>query len=339
MKGEMPFHWENLVFVGSTLYSRDKGELWSVDTAAANPVMNRVAGKNPTAGNYAFTAGSCANARFGWIKGIAPMPDGSLLIVDGLANAVLKVKSPTTPASCTVEYYAGTNKPVAEFSPGKSPNAGDKDGPGADAKFGNAGPIVTDDAGNAYVYDFGSKKIKKIANDAAHTVSTLGAKISKPYAIRNLTRIGGKLYGIGDDSTVATVLEIDSATGATRTVVEGKGDVFQPMSSYGGATLHGLTTDGKGLIVAGLGYIWYVTTAGKVTHIAGDGTSPLDFPKGKYDPKASHPAKDLQLPGSRAATSPDMEVGSMEFITYYKGAIYTRGARGTGSFVTRIACP
>jgi hypothetical protein len=341
MKGpDKPFKWQNLTFVGSTLYSRDSGELWSVDTAAANPVMNRVAGKNPTGGNYAFTAGPCASARFGWIKGIAPMSDGSLLIVDGLANAILKVKNPTTPASCTVEYYAGTKTPAPEFTPGKSPNAGDKDGPGGEAKFGNAGPIVVDDAGNAYVYDFGGRKIKKVANDAAHTVSTLGGKkIDKPYAIRSLARIGSKLYGIGDDSSIASVIEIDSATGAVRTILEGKGDAFPPMPSYKGATLHGLTTDGTGLIISGMGYVWYLTTAGKLTHIAGDGTTSMDFPRSGYDPKASQPAMKLELPGARTSTSPDMEVGSMEFITYYKGAIYSRHNHGTGAWVERIACP
>jgi hypothetical protein len=339
IKAEMPFHWQNLVFVGNTLYSRDAGELWAVDTSAANPVETRIAGQNPKGGNYAFTGGACASARFGWIKGIAPLADGSLLVVDGLANAVLKVKDPLGKA-CTVEYFAGNRTPKPEFNPSSSPNVGDVDGPGANAKFSNPGPIVTDEAGNAYVYDSDSRKIKKIGNDPAHTVSTLGGKkIEAPYTIRNMTRIGTKLYGIGDDSSKATVIEVDTASGAVRVVLEGKGDAFPPMPSYKGATLHGITTDGKGLIISGLGYVWYLTTAGKLTHIAGDGTSSLDFPKAGYDPKASQPAMKLQLPGTRAAPGPNQEVGSFEFITYNKGAIYTRGAKGPGYFVTKISCP
>jgi hypothetical protein len=337
MKADRPFKWQNLLFVGNTLYSRDAGELWSVDTAAANPVMNRVAGKNPTGSKYTFTAGPCASARFGWIKGFAAMPDGSLLVVDGLANAVLKVKDPTS-ASCAVEYYAGTKTPVAELDPYKVPNSGDVDGAGATAKFTNIGPIVTDDAGNAFVYDSSTRKIKKIANDANHTVSTLGAKIEKPYTIRNLTRIGTKLYGVGDDSSKASIVEVDTGTGAARLVVEGKGDVFKPLDPYKSATLHGITTDGKNLIVSGLGYIWHVTPAGKVTHIAGDGTSYIDFPKSGYDPKGAQPAMKMQLPGARAAASPDQEIGSFEFITWNKGAIYTRGSKATAAWVNRIAC-
>jgi hypothetical protein len=338
IKAEMPFHFQNLVFVGSTLYSRDSGELWAVDTSAANPVETRIAGKNPSGGNYAFTAGTCANARFGWIKGIAPLADGSLLVVDGLANAVLKVKDPKG-AGCTVEYWAGTRKANPSFSPSSSPNMGDLDGPGATAKFSNPGAIVTDDAGNAYVYDSDSHKIKKVANDANHTVTTLGGKkISAPYTIRNMTRIGSKLYGIGDDSSKATVIEVDTASGAVRTVYEGTTDAFPPLGSGRGATLHGITTDGKGLIISGLGCVWYLTTAGKLTHIAGDGSSFIDFPKTGYDPKAPHKALELQLPGARAASSPNQEVGSYEFITYHQGAIYTRGSRGVNYFVEKIAC-
>jgi hypothetical protein len=339
IKADMPFHFQNLVFVGSTLYSRDSGELWAVDTSAANPVETRIAGKNPTGGNYAFTAGTCANARFGWIKGIAPMSDGSLLVVDGLANAVLKVKDPKG-AGCTVEYWAGTRTANPSFSPSSSPNMGDVDGPGAKAKFSNPGAIVTDDAGNAYVYDSDSRKIKKIANDAEHTVTTLGGKkIDAPYTIRNMTRIGSKLYGIGDDSSKATVIEVDTTSGAVRIVYEGKTDAFPPLAAGRGATLHGITTDGKGLIISGLGCIWYLTTAGKLTHIAGDGSSFIDFPKAGYDPAAPHKALELQLPGARAASSPNQEVGSFEFITYHQGAIYTRGSRGVNYFVEKISCP
>lgn len=339
LKGDPPFHFQNLVFVGNTLYSRDAGELWAVDTAAASPVVKRIAGKNPSGGNYAFTAGTCTTARFGWIKGIAPLADGGLLVVDGLSNAVLKVKDPLG-AGCAVEYWAGTQTPKPEFNPSNAPNPGDVDGPGAKAKFSSPGPIVTDDAGNAYVYDSDSHKIKKIANDAAHTVTTLGGKkIDAPYTIRNMTRIGTKLYGIGDDSSKATVIEVDTNSGAVRVVYEGKSDAFPPLAPGRGATIHGITTDGKGLIISGLGCIWYLTTAGKLSHLAGDGTSFIDFPKRGYDPKAAQPAAKLQLPGTRAAAGPDQEVGSFEFITYNKGAIYTRGSKGPGYFVTKISCP
>lgn len=338
LKADPPFHYQNLVFVGNILYTRDAGELWAIDTSAASPVENRIAGLNPTGSNYAFTAGPCTSARIGWIKGIAPLPDG-LVVVDGLSNAVLKVKDPMG-KGCTVEYLAGTNTPKQGFNPSTPPNTGDQDGAGAKAKFSNPGPVVTDDAGNAYVYDSDSRKIKKIANDAAHTVSTLGGKkIDAPYAIRNMTRIGTKLYAIGDDSTKATVVEIDTATGNTRTIIEGRSDAFPPLEPGHSATLHGITTDGTGLIISGLSAVWYLTTAGKLTHIAGDGVQSIDFPRTGYDPQAPHPALKAQLPGSRAAPGPNQEVGSFEFITYHHGAIYTRGARGPASFVEKISCP
>jgi hypothetical protein len=177
IKADPPFHFQNLLFVGTTLFSRDAGELWAVDTSAASPVENRVVGKNPSGGTYAFTAGTCATARFGWIKGIAPLADGSLLVVDGLANAVLKVKAPTS-AGCTVEYWAGTNAAKPELNPSSPPNVGDQDGPGAKAKFSNPGPIVTDDAGNAYVYDSDSRKVKKSRTTPSTRYRRSGARRS-----------------------------------------------------------------------------------------------------------------------------------------------------------------
>ena len=335
-----PLQWQNLVFVGNTLYTRDTGELWAVDTSAESPVENLVAGKNPAGADYSFAAGPCATARFGWIKGIAPLADGSLVVSDGLANAVLHVKDPTGP-TCTVEYWAGNMTPATDLDPTAPPNAGDQDGPGASAKFSNPGPIVTDEAGNAYVYDSELGKIKKIANDADHTVSTLGGrKIDGPTAIRNMTRIGSKLYAIGDDSSQTWVLEIDTTNGAVRTVIQGGNDTFPPIDSASSLPLHGLTTDGTGLIVSGQGYVWYLTTSGQLTHIAGNGTRHIDFPTSGYDPKSSHPAKELELPGSVSAPDPAQVVGSFEFITYDKGALYVRGhGDGTAAFVERIACP
>jgi len=339
IKADPPFHFQNLVFVGDTLYSRDAGELWAVDTLADDPVAIRIAGANPKGGTSAFTAGTCSLARFGWIKGIAPLADGSLLVVDGLASAVLKVNDPTG-RGCAVEYWAGTRTPQPELSTYRSPNVGDVDGPGSKAKFSNPGPIVTDDAGNAYVYDSETHKIKKIANDAEHTVSTLGGKkIDVPYTIRNMTRIGSKLYAIGGDGSRTTVIEVDTTSGALRTLIEGKSDAFPPLAPGRGATLHGITTDEKGLIISGHGSMWYLTIAGKLSHLAGDGTPYIDFPRAGYDPKAPHPAAKLQLPGTTASADPGEVIGSFEFITYHNGAIYTRGGKGLGYFVEKILCP
>lgn len=329
-----PLQWQNLVFSGNQLYTRDTGEVWGTDVSAANPVENRIAGLNGS--TFGYTDGPCATARFGKIEGMAAMADGSLLVADVAGNGVLKITSPTT-ASCKVEYYAGNTTPNPDLNLNQPvPNGGDVDGPGATAKFDSPSAMVLDDAGNAYVFDVGNRKIKKIANDAAHTVTTL-AKLAAdgPDRLTNLTRIGGTVYGIGTSGTEGFVIGVDTAGGEVKTIIRGKGDTFPPIEPQQFPQIAGLTTDGQGLILSGKGFVWYLTTSGTLKHIAGSGTH-IDFPENGYDPKAPHPALDLQLPPSSNGSL----IGSADYITYHQGGLYYRGRhQGTASFVERIACP
>jgi hypothetical protein len=334
-----PFQWENLVFANGWLFSRDEGELWGVDLSASAKVEKRVAGLNRTDANFGFSDGPCASARFSRIEGLAMLPDKSLVVADSLANAILHVKNPTTSA-CTVEYWAGNHTASLDYDPFMSPpNEGDVNGPGAMAKLNSPGAIVADEAGNVYFYDYGSHNIKKVSNEAAHTVSTLVAvpKSGAVDKIPNLTRIGGKIYGAGfDSSNKSYVIEVDIATGTLKNIVESAGgSKFDPADSAGSVQLSGITTDGTGLIVSGDGYVWYVTTAGVVTHIAGQGPN-IDYWPSDYDPKASHPAKDLWLPPVRSASS----IGSADYITYFEGSLYFRAqGDGTAAFIEKISCP
>lgn len=332
-----PFQWENLVFVDNWLFSRDTGELWGVDLSASAPVEKRLAGKNRNDAYYDFGAGPCATAKFSRIEGIAALPDKSLVVADSLANAILHVTNPSTSA-CTVEYWAGNHTAYTAGDPFMElPNQGDVDGPGASAKLATPGAIVTDDSGNVYFFDQDNHKIKKVANDAAHTVSTIVKVPSSeaPDRIFNLTRIGNKIYGAGMDGANGYVVALDLATGTLTNLVAGRGEVFQPADTSATPYISGITTDGTGLIVSGSGYIWYVTTDGNVKQIAGTGPNIDNFPTG-YDPKASHAAMDLALPSRRTPTG----VGSFDYITYHAGAVYFRGhADGTASFIEKIACP
>jgi hypothetical protein len=330
-----PLQWQNLVFSGNQLYTRDTGEVWGTDVSAANPVENRIAGLN-TAGTFAYNDGPCASARFGKIEGMAAMADGSLLVADVAGNGVLKITDPTG-AACKVEYYAGNTTPNPDLNLNAPvPNGGDVDGPGASAKFDSPAAMALDDAGNAYVFDQGNRKIRKIANDAAHTVTTL-AKLAAdgPERLTNLTRVGGSIYGIGTSGTEAFVLGVDIGTGVVSTVIQGKGDKFPPVEPTQFPALAGLTTDGQGLIISGKGYVWNLTTKGALTLLAGSGLH-IDFPENGYDPKAPQPALKLQLPPSSNGSL----IGSSDYITYHQGGLYFRGRhQGTASFVERIACP
>ncbi|MGZ3417535.1 MAG: hypothetical protein ACXVEE_06695 [Polyangiales bacterium] len=334
-----PFQWQNLVFANGWLFSRDEGELWGVDMSASAKVEKRIVGANhKTDANYSYSDGPCASARFSRIEGLAMLPDKSLVVADSLANGILHVTNPTTSA-CAVEYWAGNKTANLDYDPFMAPpNEGDVNGPGASAKLNTPGALVVDDAGNVYFYDQGNHKIKKIANDVAHTVSTLVAVPTTGAAdkIPNLTRIGGKIYGAGFDASNAYVFSVDIATGTLTNLVKSFGGAeFDPADPGRFLQLSGITTDGTGLIVSGAGYVWYVTTAGVVSHLAGKGPN-IDYWDTGYDPKASHPAKDLWLPPARSSTS----IGSADYITYFEGALYVRAhADGTAAFIEKISCP
>jgi hypothetical protein len=334
-----PLQWQSLTFVGKNLYTRDTGEIWHVDTSAASPVEKLLVGKNPAGANKAFTDGPCATARFASIHAIAAAADGSLFVTDVFGNAILHVKDPTGPA-CAVEYWAGNHTANLDLDVNNTaPNTGADDGPGlTTAKLDGPTGITTDAAGNVYFVD-NEMKIRKVAADAAHTVSTLGPMpAGGPDKIYNLTRIGNTVYGAGISAdNKGHVIAVDTTTGSIKLVISGRGDTFPPVASASSPAIAGITTDGTGLIVSGAGYVWYLTPTGTLTYLAGVGTN-IDFFAAGYDPKIPHPAKDLALNPRRGSSA--VSIGSPDFITYHEGAVYYRGhGNGTAAYVERIACP
>jgi hypothetical protein len=331
-----PFQWGSLSFVGNMLYTRDTGEIWSVDTSAASPVEHRVVGQN--AGNeVAIKFGSCATARLGAIQGIADLPDGSLVAPDAFANSIVHITSPNDAANCTVESWAGTNADVT-FSGTDYPNLGDVDGPVGTSRIGYPTAITTDGAGTIYFFDGQSAKLKKIANDANHTVSTIGKMMSddaQPDVMDicyGMTHIGSAIYALGYNGSKTIVYKID---GANITKVAG-GDMSAWEDLGTTPQLGGITNDGTNIIVAGMGFVWLVSPNGTIKHIAGSGER-TDLVKNGYDPKLPHPALDVTLkPRSGASAA---SVGSPDYITFKDGSIYYRGhGASTAAYVEKIDC-
>lgn len=329
-----PLYWHELVFDGKKLYSRSvDGEVWMTDLSATKPVETLLAGKDdPT--TYDFKDGACASARFAQIRGMQKLKDGSLVVADSLGNGILHVKDPAG-AGCTVEFWAGNHTPGTDLDPSADrPNHGDTPGAGNVAQFDSPAALDVDAADNIYVWDSGNKKIKKIANDAAHTVSDLAPVDAD--RIFALTHIGNTLYFSGQKGSDNVVFKLDMAGGTVGDVVRSDGGTkFEPYDLHqGNAIATGLTTDGTGLIVQGLGYVWYVTTAGVVTNIAGSGEY-FTQPSG-YDPAASLPASAVALLTDQGSYNS----GSITYVTYHDGAVYFRGRNlDSGPFVERIACP
>ncbi len=326
-----PFQWGSLTFVGNMLYTRDTGEIWVVDTSAAKPVEHRLIGKN--AGNeVTIKFGKCADARLGAIQGIADLPDGSLVAPDAFANSIVHIKNPTDPANCTVESWAGTNTDTT-FSGTNYPNIGDVDGPIGTSRIGYPTAITTDGAGTVFFYDGEARKFKKIANDANHTVTTIGKMPDDLDICYGMVHIGSTVYALGYGGSTTNVYKIEGTTFTK--VAGGNMSAWEDLGTS--AQLGGITTDGTNLIVAGQGFMWLVsTTDGSIKHIAGSGER-TDLVKAGYDPKASHPAMEVTLKPQASASF--ASVGSPDYLGFKDGAVYYRGhGPSTAAYVEKIDC-
>ncbi len=90
--------------------------------------------------------------------GVAQLPDGSFVVADSRAHRIWRVD-----ASGTFLPFAGDGNPTG------SPSYDNV--PGLSARFFGPTAVLADTAGNVYVADTHNCVIRKIANDANHTVS------------------------------------------------------------------------------------------------------------------------------------------------------------------------
>jgi len=141
--------------------------------------------------------------------------------------------------------------------------------------------------------------------------------------------MNGKLYTVGNNTiSEGFIIEIEPESGAIREIVRGRAQTF---GGSGALDISGLATDGKGLFTSHRGELLYLTLDGKITSIAGNGTT-FEFRK-PYDPLRPQKATAVQLVGSRRT----MTAGSNVFLAYRDNAVYY-SASFTTPYVERIAC-
>jgi len=319
-----PLAWRSLLFVGDKLVTHVGQEIWHTDLKATKPVIKRLAGRENRTGQT-IKPGACQDARFANIAGVALKSDGSIVGADQTGNNIFLVKDPFG-VNCTITFLAGSTKAIESVSPGSPPNVGDIDGPGASARFQLVNwPAVIDD--NIYFIDEGSRKIKRIAPDAANTVKTI-AKLPEGVYFAMIA-LNGKLYAVANNSvSEGFIIEIDPASGAIHEIIRGHPQAF---GSSGSINISGLATDGKGLFTSHSGQLLYVTLDGKVQSIAGNGTY-FEFRR-PYEPTRPQKADSVQLVASRRV----MTAGSNVFLAYRDYAVYYSAA-ATTSYIERINC-
>jgi hypothetical protein len=327
-KSDPPLHWRTLTFSGNTVYTNTGQEVWAVDLSSGTQRL--VAGQ--TQKNLPkFGEGKCADARFVNIQGMAALADGSVVVADHGAGSVLKIERPDDAAACAVSVLAGTNKKMDSVS---SPPIGDKDGPVGASQLGYPHWPVTDAAGDVYFIDGNTTKVKKVTAGSPPSVTTLATlpRDSGIQTYRGMTILKDKLYATANSFSTGFIFEVDTKSGAVKKIVAAEGRHLPEIGQGLTANFSGITTDGKDLFVTGSGYIWRVTPAGKIAHVAGAG-APLEWPKG-YDPKAAHPAKNLIL---RYRVGDQTAHGSTAAIGYHDGALWFRG-KNFAPYVLRIDC-
>jgi hypothetical protein len=319
-----PLGFRSLLFVGSRLVTTVGQELWYTDLAAPEPMLKRLAGREDRKARSS-KPGRCADARFANIGGIALMSDGSLAGADQTANNIFLVRDPFGP-ECSVSMIAGATAPQAMVNPGYPENLGDVDGPGLSARLGLPEWVAVI-ADTIYFTDPENSKLKSVANDVAHSVSTVTKLPEGVYY--DIVALNDKLYAIGNNaSSEGFLLEIDPVSGSMRDVVRGRSDVWQGSASI---NVSGLATDGTGLFTTQSGQLLYVTLDGNVVSIAGNGTY-FELEPG-YDPTQQHKASELQLWSTRRTQT----AGANVFLTYRDGDVYYSAA-GVTPYVERIAC-
>jgi len=252
-----------------------QSEVWIAD----GDTLRRIAGDEGEPELQYQPSGPCADVRVITATGIAGLPNGNLVVADSRGGGLIELSDPF--GSCTATPIAGNQQAILDLDVNDgAANAGDMDGPGAQAQFFGVERPYADADGNVYVVDAGNLKIKKIANDADRTVSTLVDYAGpEEYFIYSMTLLDGTLYVTSATSSADVIWAVDPVNGGEPTVLWEDRGLFEEVDPAAIAGLLSVTNDGVDLIMATeKGYVFRVSTAAEsLGPIAGKGPS-IDFP-------------------------------------------------------------
>lgn len=320
-----PIRTLGIATVGDAVYFDTNFEVW---TLRGDAVL-RIAGDEEAVAEYQ-PSGPCADVRLINTQGMTTLPNGNVAIADLTGGGIIELDDPT--GDCTASPIAGNQTAILESEiDDDAGDQGDVEGDGVDAKFYGIRLLTSDEDGNIYGDDSGNGKLKKIAGDARRTVTTLydypGAEQPQLLA---MTSFGGKLYVAVSTVTSDILWAIDTETGAKMDLYNGRG-VFDELDTSQTANISGLTNDGEALIgVSSKGYIWRITTAGKVAPALAGMGNVVDYPE-DIDLTQAVPVAELPLKGNAINRSALAMLGKH---ILWGG----RGAIGLGFHVVDITC-
>jgi hypothetical protein len=267
-----PLRSRHLADASGRLAVDTQSEIWIADATE----LVRVAGNETSEADRYRPTGECSDTRFLLAEGIVGLTDGRLVVADATGNGLVELSDPLA-EDCTAAPIAGNPETTLAVDIDDVGAPGDVDGPGADARFLGVSRPVADDQNNVYVIDRGNLKIKRIADDAARTVTTLHhfTDGGNPLA---MTALDGVLYITGTNGVDDTVWAIDTETGEFDTLFQGLG-LFDEIDPGDPVLMHSLANDGVDLLVGSHeGYILRLSTdAFALGAIAGYGPV-IDYP-------------------------------------------------------------
>lgn len=329
------FPYRSVRFSNGQLITHSGQEVWRADLADGK--LHKVAGTESV--GQALITGACSGARFSNLFSVVVASDGSLFVSDQTANAILKINHPLDAASCTVEHWAGTPTDIPDdgtINPDQPPNQGNDDGAGAVAKFRLPERLAIDANDTLYVWDNGNNSIRKIANDASHTVSTLvPTLVTGGASLVTGAIIGNTLYLYGLDGNDVFMSKVDTTAGGAPTILfKGRADLF------GGDTADSteigeVTTDGTSLFVFFRGQLFKVSTTGQISApLAGVYGQGLDFDS-SYDPHVSHPVAQLEIPANPGGVA---TAGMSYFLGIDASHNLYVSATRTNHYIEKVTC-
>lgn len=321
-----PLRMRHLADVDGHLAIETQFEVWLADGTD----VRRLAGDELEQEVQYQPFGACEDVRVLIANGIAGLPNGNLVVADTRGNGLVELSDPL--GDCTAAPIAGNPEVTLEVDLFDDAAAkGDIDGPGVDARFYGVERPVADADGNLYVIDSGNAKIKRVANDAERTVSTVfdfggpdGA-----FAIA-MTPMHGKLYVTGQTAADDLLWEVDPAQpGDAQVLFQGRG-LFEELDPSQQATLFAASNDGVDLLLASnKGYIFRVSTGGESLGVVAGMGSIVDYPEG-LDLSAPIPLDQLPLRS--------YEVGDAELLRLGTNFVFTGNAGGVGFHLWSVNC-